>query len=74
VRKFGALDKRRSIWREQLACVENLDSDLVCARGLHLDILEFEWLARTPAYGGLAFDDLSYSFRHDSAIASSGLQ
>lgn len=55
------LTKRGSIWREQLACVENLDSDLVCARGLHLDILEFEWLACTPAHGGLAFNDLSCS-------------
>ena len=52
---------------EHLACVENLDSDLVCARGLHLDIFELEWLACTPAYGSLALDDLSFSFRHDSA-------
>ena len=55
---------------EHLACVENLDSDLVCARGFHLDILELEWLACTPAYGSLALDDLSFSFRHDSASGS----
>lgn len=50
-----------------LACVENLDSDLVCARGFHLDIFELEWLACTPAYGSLALDHFSFSFRrHDS--------
>lgn len=63
------LTKRGSIWREQLACVENLDSDLVCARGLHLDILEFEWLACTPAYGGLAFNDISFSCHDSSDLA-----
>lgn len=47
-----------------LACVENLDSDLVCAGGLHFDIFDLEWLACTPAYGGLAFDDLSCSIGH----------
>ena len=51
----------------RLACVENFDSDLVCARGFHLDIFEFERLACTPAYGSLALDDLPFSFRHDSA-------
>jgi hypothetical protein len=51
---------------EYLACVENLDSDLVCARGFHLDIFELEWLACTPAYGSLALDDLPFSSRHDS--------
>lgn len=50
-----------------LACVENLDSDLVCARGFHLDIFELEWLACTPAYGSLALDDFSFSFRHESS-------
>jgi hypothetical protein len=50
-----------------LACVENLDSDLVCARGFHLDIFELEWLACTPAYGSLALDDFSFSFRHGSS-------
>lgn len=48
-----------------LACVENLDSDLVCARGFHLDIFELEWLSCTPAYGSLALDDFPFSFRHD---------
>jgi len=52
------------------ACVENLDSDFVCARGLHLDILDLERLACTPAHGSLAFDDLSRSFRHDDDLIS----
>jgi len=51
-----------------LACVENLDSDLVCARGFHLDIFELERLACTPAYGSLALDNFPFSFfRHDSS-------
>jgi|HubBroStandDraft_3_1064219.scaffolds.fasta_scaffold1523684_1 hypothetical protein len=49
---------------KQLACVENLDSDFVCTRGFDLDVLDLEWLACTPAYGGLALDDLSGSFGH----------
>ena len=47
-----------------LACVENFDSDFVCTRGFDLDIIDLEWLACTPAYGGLALDDLSGSFGH----------
>src|SRR6266404_5584271 len=58
---------------KQLACVENLDSDLVCARRFHLDILKFEWLACTPAHGSLALDDLSCSFRHDSSDLGDGV-
>lgn len=49
---------------KQLACVENLDSDFMCTRGFDLDVLDLEWLACTPAYGGLALDDLSGSFGH----------
>lgn len=52
----------------ELACVENFDSDLVCARGFHLDLLDLEGLAWTPAHGGLALDHLSRSFGHDSGI------
>ena len=52
--------------REHLACVKNLDSDLVCARGFHFDIFELKWLTCTPAYGSLALDDFPFSFRHDS--------
>jgi hypothetical protein len=36
----------------------------VRARGFNLDVLDLEWLACTPAYGGLALDDLSGSFGH----------
>jgi len=49
---------------KQLACVENSDSDFMCTRGFDLDVLDLEWLACTPAYGGLALDDLSGSFGH----------
>lgn len=58
--------RQESIWRWHLTCVENLDSDLVCARVFHLDIFELEWLACTPAYGSLALDDFPFSFRHNS--------
>ncbi len=63
-----------SQYGEQLARVEDLDSDLVCARGFHLDILEFEWLACTPAYGRFALDDLSCSFRHYSSDLDKGVK
>jgi hypothetical protein len=63
---FG-LPKTTSRYGERLACVENLDSDLVSARGLYLDIFDFEWLAGTPAHCSLAFYDLSCSLRHDSS-------
>jgi hypothetical protein len=52
---------------EHLACVENFDSDLVCARGFHLNIFDLESLACSPAYGSLALDNLPFSFRHDSS-------
>ena len=53
---------------KELACVKNLDSDLVCARGLHLDILNLERFACTPAYSSLAFDDLACSLGHGSDV------
>ena len=57
----------------ELACVENFDSDLVCARGFHLDLLDLEGLAWTPAHGGLALDHLSRSFGHDPGITRATL-
>jgi hypothetical protein len=57
---------------EHLACVENLDSDLVCARGFHLNVFDLELLACTPAYGSLALDNLPFSFRHDSSDRADG--
>jgi hypothetical protein len=36
----------------------------MCTRGFDLNIFDLEWLACTPAYGGLALDDLSGSFGH----------
>ena len=65
-RKDGKKKGRR---RKQLACVEDMDPDLVCTRGLHLDILDLEWLACTPAYGCLALDDLSRSSGHGPDIS-----
>jgi len=56
---------KKSMWGNGLACVEDFDSDLMCARGFHLDLLDLEGLAWTPAHGGLALDHLSRSFRHE---------
>ena len=52
-----------------LACVEYFDPDLVCARGFHLDLLDLEGLALTPAHGGLALDHLSRRFGHEILIS-----
>ena len=57
----------------RLACVEDFDSDLVCARGFHLDLLDLEGLAWAPAHGGLALDHLSRSFGHDPVITRATL-
>ena len=60
----GRQRREVGVYGKQLACVENLDPDFVCTRGFDLDFLDLEWLACTPAYGGLALDDLSGSFGH----------
>jgi hypothetical protein len=57
----------------RLACVEDFDSDLMRARGFHLDLLDLEGFAWTPAHGGLALDHLSRSFGHDLGITRATL-
>jgi hypothetical protein len=54
----------KSVGGKLFACVEDLDSDFMCTRRFDLNIFDLERLARTPAYGGLALDDLSGSFGH----------
>jgi hypothetical protein len=39
--------------------VQDVDSDFIGLRRGDLDLLDLEWLAGAPAYGGLAFDGLS---------------
>jgi hypothetical protein len=58
------------LYGTQPACIENLNSDFMRARGLDLDVLELERLACTPAYGGLALDDLSGGFGHAAGYHS----
>ena len=43
---------------------EDVDADLVSARGRDLDFLDLEGLAGAPADGGLACDGFSSSVRH----------
>ena len=57
--------------RPELTGVQDLDPDLVGARGSDLDLLDLERLACAPADGGLARNGLSGGVRHGGQEESS---
>jgi hypothetical protein len=52
---------RNTVTGKVPACVKNFDSDFVCVRGLHLNLLYLERFTCTPTYSSLAFNDLARS-------------